>query len=302
MNRPQASYRETYRSGGFDNILGSMFDRMESCDLCPRKCQVNRLEGETGICNTGRNAIVSSYGPHFGEEPCLVGDHGSGTIFFTHCNLLCNFCQNHDISHEGRGQEVSAEELADIMLMIQLRGCHNINFVTPSHVIPQMVEAVKIACEKGLRIPIVYNSGGYDDLDSIGVLEGVVDIYMPDFKFSDPAFAAECCDAEDYFEVAKEVLKEMHRQKGILEMDEQGLAYRGLLVRHLVMPDDAAGTKKIMEFLASALSADTYVNVMGQYHPCGDIKPGSALSRSLSYSEYNRALEIARSKGLHNLI
>ena len=300
MTQNQAIYRETFRSGGFDILLETLDNRLRACDLCPRKCGVNRLAGETGTCKTGRNALVSSYSPHYGEESCLVGTHGSGTIFFTHCNLLCNFCQNYEISHEGKGIEVSETELADIMLSLQLKGCHNINLVSPSHVIPQIAAAVKIACENGLRIPLVYNSGGYDDMSALRLLEGIMDIYMPDLKFSDSEFAAECCGAADYFEVTKDALKEMFRQKGLLQMDNQGIAYRGLMIRHLVMPSGLAGTIKIMEFLASEISPDTYINVMDQYRPSGDIPP--KISRPISLYEYRQAVEIAASKGLHNFL
>lgn len=300
MTQNQAIYRETFRSGGFDILLETLDNRLRACDLCPRKCGVNRLAGETGTCKTGRNALVSSYSPHYGEESCLIGMHGSGTIFFTHCNLLCNFCQNYEISHEGKGIEVSETELANIMLTLQLRGCHNINLVSPSHVIPQIAAAVKIACENGLRIPLVYNSGGYDDISALRLLEGIMDIYMPDLKFADPGFAAECCGAADYFEVTKDALKEMFRQKGVLQMDNQGIAYRGLMVRHLVMPSGLAGTIKIMEFLASEISPDTYINIMGQYRPSGDIPP--EISRPISTKEYRQAVEMAASKGLHNFL
>jgi len=260
---------------------------------------VNRLEGEKGVCKTGRRAMVSSYSPHFGEESCLVGTYGSGTIFFTNCNLLCNFCQNYEISHLGRGFEVSDEELAIIMLDLQKRGCHNINFVTPSHVIPQIVSAVEIAFERGLHLPIVYNSGGYDSVGSLKQLEGIVDIYMPDLKFSNPDIAKECCDAPDYFEVAKKAIKEMHRQVGDLEMDEKGIAFHGLLIRHLLMPGDVAGIEKIIEFLAEKISRDTYINIMSQYYPCGEVEPGSILNTSITHQDLQSALHIARLKGLY---
>jgi putative pyruvate formate lyase activating enzyme len=243
--------------------------------------------------------MVSSYNAHFGEESCLVGTHGSGTIFFTHCNLLCTFCQNYDISHLGRGLEMSDEGIAPIMLELQERGCHNINFVTPSHVIPQIVTAVEIACRKGLKIPLIYNSGGYDSVESLKHLDGIIDIYMPDFKFSRTDTASETCNAPDYFEVARQAIKEMHRQVGDLEMDEKGIAKRGLLIRHLVMPDDLAGTESIMEFLADEISKDTYVNIMDQYYPCGKVDRNSSYGKSLSSGEYRSAVHMAISKGLH---
>ena len=213
---------------------------LADCNLCPRRCAVNRLAGETGICKTAETAWVSSYNPHFGEEDPLVGRQGSGTIFFTHCNLLCNFCQNYDISHQGFGQPAPAGDLAGMMMALQSAGCHNINFVTPSHVVPQILAAVEIAAKEGLRVPLVYNSGGYDRVQTLRLLEGIVDIYMPDFKFWDPAVAAAACDAEDYPEIARRALVEMHRQVGDLKLDDRGVAVRGLLVRHLVLPEGLA--------------------------------------------------------------
>lgn len=292
-------YIDTYNSGKLTKIKSSLIREFSSCQLCPRNCQVNRLEGETGICKTGRKAEVSSYNAHFGEESCLVGTNGSGTIFFTHCNLLCTFCQNYEISHQGRGIEMSDEGIASIILELQAKGCHNINFVTPSHVIPQIVSAVDIACKKGLNIPLVYNSGGYDSVESLKYLDGIIDIYMPDFKFSRTDTAIETCDAPDYFEVAKSAIKEMHRQVGDLEFDERGIAKRGLLIRHLVMPKDAAGSENIMEFLAEEISKDTFINIMEQYYPCGRIDQKSSLGRSITYQEYRSAVHLAISKGLH---
>lgn len=282
-----------------DTVIDPLLERMKCCDLCPRNCGVNRLENEKGICNTGRNAMVSSFGPHFGEESCLVGTHGSGTIFFTNCNLLCNFCQNFEISHQGRGQEVSDEDLADIMLHLQFRGCHNINLVSPSHVIPQIVSALKIAIEKGLGLPVVYNTGGYDQLDSIRALEGIVDIYMPDIKFSESAVSYDCCDAPDYFEVVKKAVIEMHRQTGDLEIDRQKIARKGVLIRHLVMPGDLAGTSDVMTFIASEISVDSYVNIMSQYNPSGKVLHHPILGRRVNSEEYNYALAVAKSRGLY---
>ena len=231
------------------------YDQLKSCVLCPRKCGVDRLSGETGTCKTGRLAWVSSYSPHFGEEAPLVGNCGSGTIFFTHCNLRCLFCQNFDISHQGCGQEVSGEKLAAMMLDLQNQGCHNINFVTPSHVVPQILSAVEIAIQRGLHVPLVFNSGGYDRVATLKLLEGVFDIYMPDFKFWDPQIAEDACQARDYPEVARKALLEMHRQVGDLLLDEAGIARRGLVIRHLVLPDGLAGTREIMRFIAQRLSS-----------------------------------------------
>ncbi len=294
-------YIEAEKSGKLEQVKQLLFDKLKRCDLCPRNCQVNRLDNKKGVCRTGKLAMVSSFGPHYGEEDCLVGRGGSGTIFFTNCNLLCCFCQNYDISHLGRGEEVSDAQLAEIMLILQAKGCHNINLVTPTHVIPQIVAALQIACNHGLTIPIVYNSGGYETVESIKLLEGIVDIYMPDFKFSDSRVAAETCNAPDYFETAKTAIAEMHRQVGDLKVDSRGIACRGLLVRHLVMPENLAGTEEIMEFIANEISENTFVNIMSQYRPCGNIEPGSVLNRPVTRDEFRQACEIARSKGLHNL-
>lgn len=271
---------------------------LEDCTLCPRQCHVNRTAGETGICNTEKNARVSSIHAHFGEEPPLVGTHGSGTIFFTFCNLMCHFCQNWDISHEGYGEEVTDGELGEMMLSLQKRGCHNINLVTPTHVVPQILSAIEKAAQKGLYLPLVYNSSGYDRLDTLALLDGIIDIYMPDFKFWDENTAEKTCDARDYPETARDALTEMHRQVGDLVVSNDGLARRGLLVRHLVMPDDIAGTRQIMRFIVRSISGNTYVNVMSQYRPAGRARDVPALSRPLSASEYRQAVTAAREEGI----
>jgi putative pyruvate formate lyase activating enzyme len=246
-------------------------------------------------------ASVSSFNAHFGEEAPLVGEHGSGTVFFTHCNLLCLFCQNFDISHQGIGEEVSDEQLAGIMLALQRQGCHNINFVTPSHVVPQILAALAIAASNGLSVPLVYNSGGYDLPETLKLLDGVIDIYMPDFKFWDPEIARKTCDAEDYPEVARQALKEMHRQVGELVLNESGVARRGLLVRHLVLPAGMAGTRQVMRFIAREVSPRTYVNVMSQYRPCGRAHEVAGLEASLSPVEYRRAVAEAVEEGITRL-
>jgi putative pyruvate formate lyase activating enzyme len=272
-----------------------------SCELCPRLCRVDRLRGQRGFCRTGPSAVVSSYSPHFGEESPLVGRGGSGTIFFTHCNLLCLFCQNYDISHLGMGEEVSTAVLARMMVQLQNMGCHNVNLVTPSHVVAQILEALPVAIDMGLRVPLVYNTGGYDRLETLRMLEGVVDIYMPDIKFLDSEVAGRMCSAPDYPDVVRAAVREMHRQVGDLVMDDLGVARRGLLVRHLVMPHDLATTREVMGFLAREISKDTYVNIMDQYRPCGDSKAQPDLSRRISQKEYQEALDAARSMGLQRL-
>ena len=244
------AYLELYETGELQRRAKESVATLASCQVCPRKCRINRLEAETQICNSGRLARVSTHFAHFGEEDCLRGSRGSGTIFFSFCNLKCVFCQNHDASQAGHGREVSAQELAAMMLELQKAGCHNINLVTPEHVVPQVLEALPLAIEGGLRLPIVYNTSAYDSLESLRWMDGVVDIYMPDFKVWEKQSAVRYLRAKDYREVACEVLREMHRQVGWLELDEGGLARRGVLERHLVMPGMLAETRQILRFLA----------------------------------------------------
>jgi putative pyruvate formate lyase activating enzyme len=294
-------YLETHRRGLLAAKVDAAYDILSQCRLCPRNCRVDRHHGELGVCRTGDQPVVSSYSPHFGEEDPLVGRRGSGTIFFTHCNLYCLFCQNYDISHEGQGEEVSLEDLAAMMLILQKQGCHNINFVTPSHQVYQILAALPLAIAGGLNVPLVYNCGGYEALETLRLLDGIIDIYMPDFKFWDPEVARDLCQAEDYPEIARQALKEMHRQVGDLEMDEEGVARRGLLVRHLVLPDNLAGTRECMEFLAREISPRTYVNVMGQYRPCGRAGEHPVLRQYLTGLEHEQAQQQARDAGLTRL-
>jgi len=262
---------------------------------------VDRTAGEKGFCRTGAQAVVASYHAHFGEEAPLVGRNGSGTIFFSRCNLLCNFCQNFDISHQGEGYEVSDRELAEVMLNLQEAGCHNINFVTPSHVVPQILSALVIASDNGLQIPLVYNSSGYDSVDTLKILEDVIDIYMPDFKFWDSAIAQQTCQAPDYPEVARKAILEMHRQVGDLVIDADGVAASGLLVRHLVLPQGLANTGQVMAFIAGQVSENTYVNIMNQYRPCGRAAEVEAMARSTTAKEYAEAVSEARAAGITRL-
>ena len=231
------SYLKAYKDKSLEHKIGAALAMLESCELCPQKCRVNRLENIKGVCQTGRHALVASFAPHFGEEAPLVGRYGSGTIFFNGCNLMCAFCQNYDISHEINGEEIEASKLADIMLSLQEQKVHNINFVSPSHVVPQILEALPHAIGKGLNIPLVYNSGGHDSADTLKLLDGIFDVYMPDFKFSSDLSATFYCKAPNYPEVVKSALKEMHRQVGDLVLDENHRAIKGLIVRHLVMPE-----------------------------------------------------------------
>lgn len=272
--------------------------RLSDCDCCPRDCHVDRIAGESGFCRTGRLARVSSAFPHFGEERVLVGQGGSGTIFLADCNLRCTFCQNREISHGGRGREVSDEELAGLMINLQTAGCRNVNLVSPSHVVPQLVAAVEIARDSGLVVPLVYNTSSYDSVRTLEQLEGFVDIYMPDFKFWSPTVSLSCLDARDYPDVARLAIEEMHRQVGDLELDDHGHAKRGLLVRHLVIPGLPADTEAIMGFLAS-LSRDTFVNVMSQYRPFGPLDRQPGIARRPSRLEMASAREAARAAGLH---
>ena len=301
MQAFEPAYRRTHEQGQLVRKIEAALEILDDCVLCPRECHVNRASGETGICQTGRRAWVSSYSPHYGEEEPLVGTGGSGTIFFTHCNLRCNFCQNFDISHEGQGQKVSADQLAQMMLALQSGGTHNINFVTPSHVVPQILEALLLAIEGGLNIPIVYNSSAYDHVATLQLLEGICDIYMPDFKFWDAAIAETTCDASDYPEVARQALREMHRQVGDLVLSPDGRALRGLLIRHLVLPQDSANTGAIMRFIADEMSTNSYVNVMSQYRPCGRASEVKVLNRPLTAAEYREALQFARDAGILRL-
>ena len=277
------------------------YQRMEACDLCARCCDVNRLAGELGVCKTGLQARVSSYGPHLGEEDPLRGWKGSGTIFFARCNLRCQFCQNHDISQTDSGMEVAAKELANIMLELQASGCHNINFVSPSHVVPQILAALPIAVQAGLRVPLVYNTGGYDSVETLHVLDGIVDIYMPDMKYANGGYAKKYSRTQDYPKVNRAAVKEMHRQVGDLQTDKHGLAVRGLLVRHLVLPRNLAGTKQIVKFLADEISNYTYVNLMNQYRPAYNASRYPEINRSITSSEYSAAVQMAKEAGLTRL-
>lgn len=297
----QPRYISLYRTGSLDERIEEARKLLHDCQICPRRCRVNRYKNELGVCGIGKLPKISSYNPHFGEEPPLVGTHGSGTIFITSCNLGCVFCQNYDISHLRDGYEVSFERLAQMMIELQNRGCHNINFVTPTHVVPHILEALPIAIREGLRIPLVYNTGGYDLVETLQLLDGVFDIYMPDFKFSDSDVAAKWCKARDYPQVVMEAIREMHRQVGDLVVNARGIAERGLIVRHLVMPNGLAGTRKVMQFLAQKISSHTYVNIMDQYHPCGLAHKYPEINRRITIEEFEFALQIAHEEGISRL-
>jgi putative pyruvate formate lyase activating enzyme len=299
----QPAYLRLYESGELAGRVERALRGLQSCRACPRNCEVDRLADKFAVCKTGRYAVVSSYAPHFGEEDCLRGWRGSGTIFFSGCNLRCVFCQNFDISWQVQGRSTPPSELAAMMLELQARGCHNINFVTPEHVVPQIVEALPIAIEGGLRLPIVYNTSAYDSMESLELMDGIVDIYMPDFKYWDQEMARKYSKAPDYPAVARRTIKEMYRQVGDLVLDENGLARRGVLLRHLVMPGNVAGTQEIMRWLAQELSATTYVNLMAQYYPAGKVSRAEypEINRRVAPSEYQRAVDAACDAGLRRL-
>jgi putative pyruvate formate lyase activating enzyme len=278
-------------------IKEALVSALGNCTLCPRNCGVNRLKGELGFCRTGRKAIVSSAFLHFGEERELVGHGGSGTIFFSYCNLGCCYCQNYTISHLGEGKELDAHELASAMLALQKAGAENINFVTPTHVIAQIVEALELALAEGLTLPLVYNCGGYEKLETLKTIAGVFDIYMPDIKYSDNKIAEQLSCAPDYWDTVKTALKEMYRQKGDLQM-ENGVALKGVLVRHLVLPSRLAGSFAILDFIKQEISSRTYVNIMQQYHPCYRAYENQQLSRRVTLAEYREVLDYAASIGL----
>ncbi|MBI4330387.1 MAG: radical SAM protein [Chloroflexi bacterium] len=294
-------YRELLLTGELKARVQRALSLLENCTLCPRECGANRLLDDTGKCRTGRQALVASYGPHFGEEAPLVGSEGSGTIFFTNCNLKCVFCQNYTISQKGEGVAYGKYELARVLLSLQSWGCHNINLVSPSHVVPQILEAVEAAAGLGLSIPIVYNSGGYDSLETLRLLDGIVDIYMPDMKYSDEMTARRYSGIKGYPAVNRAAVKEMHRQAGDLRVDARGVAARGLLVRHLVLPNGLAGTEETVRFLADEVSRDTYTNIMAQYHPCHRAGRFPLQSRPVSMDEFQAALKMAREAGLRRL-
>jgi putative pyruvate formate lyase activating enzyme len=298
----EAAYLVLQRSGELASRVEQAYRHMEDCDLCARYCHVNRFKTTKGaVCHTGERAVVNSYGAHHGEEAPLRGQHGSGTIFFSWCSLRCVFCQNWEISQKGMGHEVEPEDIAGMMLALQAQGCHNINFVTPSHVVAQIIAAVNIAAERGLHLPLVYNTGGYDSPEALALLDGIIDIYMPDMKYGDSKIAHDYSHVRNYVEVNFAAVKEMHRQVGDLQLDNKGIAQRGLLVRHLVLPGGIAGTEAVLAFLAREISTNTYLNLMDQYYPCYRADENPPLGRPLHSDEYAQALALAKKYGLHRL-
>jgi putative pyruvate formate lyase activating enzyme len=297
------SYIALSESGELEDRICRAYALLESCTVCPRKCRINRLDDERGFCRTGLLPVISSFGPHFGEEPPLVGQNGSGTIFVTHCNLSCEYCQNYDISQCGQGESVSCETLAGMMINLQQRDCHNINLVTPSHIVPQIIRSIGIAAEQGLNIPVVFNSGGYDSVDTLRLLDGIVDIYMPDAKYGSDDVAMALSHAPEYVGSMKAALKEMHRQVGDLIVTN-GLAVRGMIIRHLVLPENLAGSDRVLPWIAENISRDSYVNIMNQYHPSwhtqgdGISSFSRSLGRRITSDEYLYAIRCARHSGL----
>jgi putative pyruvate formate lyase activating enzyme len=295
------AYLQILESGEFEARVREAYQHLSICDVCAWNCPIDRLAGRMGVCRTGERAKVSSYGPHLGEENPLRGWRGSGTIFFTRCNLRCQYCQNHDISQTDEGEQVEPQQLATIMLELQDYGCHNINFVSPSHVVPQILAGTWIAAQAGLKIPLVYNTGGYDSLEMLKLLDGIIDIYMPDMKYSDLRIARQYSKIPDYPKVNRAVVREMHRQVGDLQIDQRGLAKRGLLVRHLVLPNGLAGTSEIVQFLAQEISKNTYLNLMDQYRPDFRAHLLPELDRRLTHPEYLLAIQLAQEAGLQRL-
>jgi len=306
MSAAPSSFRPAYlkaeREGRLESTEKQLWEIFRACRLCPRACGANRLKGEAGVCGSTSRLKVHSCGPHFGEEKPLVGRGGSGTIFFSNCNLLCCFCQNWEINHRGDGSYITHDELAEMMIGLQRRGCHNINFVTPTHVVPHLVKSLRLAIRRGFQLPLVYNNGGYDSLDVIRMLDGVIDIYLPDFKYQDGALAGKYSSgASDYPKAAAATIKEMHRQVGELSVDERGVARRGLIIRHLVMPNNIAGTDRFVRWVARELTPTTWVNLMAQYRPEHKAFTYPDISRRITSEEWQQALLWARQAGLKNL-
>ncbi|MCS7281623.1 MAG: radical SAM protein [Desulfobacterota bacterium] len=299
----EPAYLRLQLSGELKSRGEALWEIMSSCELCPRRCGVNRIKGKSGFCKApGATLVISAFHPHFGEERPLVGYGGSGTIFFTHCNLRCVFCQNFEISHLGRGSKATIEELAEMMLALQKIGCHNINLVTPTHYSPHIVKALDIACKKGLRLPIVYNTSGWERLEILKILDGIVDIYLPDFKYWESDKASKYSQgASSYPELTKIAILEMHRQVGVAKPEKDGIIRRGLIIRHLVMPNGVAGSEKVMEWIAQNLPKDTYVNIMAQYTPLYKAFDYPEISRRITKEEYDRVVKKAKELNLRNL-
>ncbi len=296
----RATYLDSYKSGKLEEVTQQLFKMLESCCICPRKCKVNRSKDEKGFCKTGRKPRVCSILAHHGEEPSISGTQGSGTIFFSYCNMACAYCQNYEFSQLGQGREVDFEELAKFMLDLQQMGCHNINFVTPTHVLPQILQSLKIAIPKGLNIPLVYNTGGYELPEIIKLLEGIIDVYLPDMRYGDADMAVKYSSAPDYTRYNQASVKEMHRQVGIAQIDEQGIIEKGVIIRHLVLPNNISGTENVMKFISEEISPDSYISLMSQYLPYHKASEFKDICRRLKLKEYEYAKEIMQKYGLYN--
>lgn len=294
----QPFYIKTFNSGELTYRAKILKSLMKECTICPRECKVNRSEGKHGVCRSTDRIVVSNLSAHYGEEAPLVGWNGSGAIFFTSCNLWCLYCQNADISHMRHGEAITTNQLAEAMLSLQHLGCHNVNLVTPTHFIPQIVEALIFAVEKGLTIPLVYNSGGYESVETLKLLDGIVDIYMPDIKYSSNDNARKYSGARDYWDVVKDAVIEMHRQVGDLKLNTFGIAEKGLLIRHLILPNNIAGSKKVLDFIAKEVCIDSYVNIMDQYRPAFKAYKYPELSRQITSKEYESVIQYAELVGL----
>jgi putative pyruvate formate lyase activating enzyme len=294
------SYLDSCQNGKLQKIIEQGFKLLESCCICPRKCGVNRLKDEKGFCKTGIKPRICSYMPHHGEEPPISGTQGSGTIFFSYCNMACVYCQNYEFSQSGQGREVDSEELAKSMLELQKIGCHNINLVTPTHVMPQILKALESAINKGLKIPLVYNTGGYELAEIIKLLDGIVDIYLPDMRYGDGNTAVRYSSAPDYPKYNWEAVKEMHKQVGVAEIDDKGIIKKGIIIRHLVLPNNISGTDKIMKFISEEISKDTYISLMSQYCPYYKASQFKEISRRITSQEYEEAKQLMNKHGLYN--
>jgi len=294
------SYLELYNSNKLASIVEDAFNLLESCSICPRKCKVNRLKNKEGFCKTGLKAKVCSFMPHYGEEPPISGKNGSGAIFFSYCNMSCVYCQNYEFSQLGEGREVGFEELADFMLQLQNMGCLNINLVTPTHVMPQILKSLQIAISRGLKIPLVYNTGGYELPEIINLLNGIVDIYLVDMRYGDSDISFKYSQALNYPQYNQASLKEMQRQVGVAKINEEGIIERGLIIRHLVLPNGVSGTEKIMKFIATELTQDTYISLMSQYSPYYKAAGLKEISRRISAQEYEFAKQVMEKYGLSN--
>jgi len=294
------SYLDSYNNGSLKKVADKAWGLLTSCEICPRRCKVNRLKDELGFCKTGLKAKVCSFMSHHGEEPPISGSKGSGTIFFTNCNMACVYCQNYEFSQLGQGREIQVQEIAEFMLELQGMGCHNINFVTPTHVMPQILKSLVIAIEKGLNVPLVYNTGGYELPEILKLLDGIVDIYLPDMRYGDSQMAQIYSQAPDYPRYNQASLKEMHRQVGVAELDSHGIIKRGVIIRHLVLPHQISGTEKVMRFIAEELSKETYISLMSQYMPYYKASSFKEIARRLTEDEYEEAKQLMEKWGLHN--